>query len=226
MKKISILSLFFLYVLSSFSQTVDMTGRKFFEQTNSNVIYTFQYTEIKGSPFLSDRWMKGKAFLDREVSYDNLQIKLDLYNNKFIINWHDTSFQISTTVKQVELFPTGDTVNAMVFRNGYSVTAKINAETYLQVLTDGKLTFLKYIKKEMNDFSEYSDATKYKRFEETDKYFIFANGEFREIALNKKSLQDILPDKWNEVEDYLTKYKVNVKVQEGWRLAIQYYNSL
>ncbi|HWH61981.1 MAG TPA: hypothetical protein VNS50_01835 [Ginsengibacter sp.] len=226
MKKISILSLFFLYVLSSFSQTVDMTGRKFFEQTNSNVIYTFQYTEIKGTPFLSDRWMKGKAFLDREVSYDNLQIKLDLYNNKFIINWHDTSFQISTTVKQVELFPTGDTVNAMVFRNGYSVTAKINAETYLQVLTDGKLTFLKYIKKEMNDFSEYSDATKYKRFEETDKYFIFANGEFREIALNKKSLQDILPDKWNEVEDYLTKYKVNVKVQEGWRLAIQYYNSL
>jgi hypothetical protein len=196
MKKISILSLFFLYALSSFSQTVDMTGRKFFEQTNSNVIYTFQYTEIKGTPFLSDKWMKGKAFLDREVSYDNLQIKLDLYNNKFIINWHDTSFQISTAVKQVELFPTGDTVNAMVFRNGYSVTAKINAETYLQVLADGKLTLLKYIKKEMNDFSEYSDATKYKRFEETDKYFIFGNGQFREITLNKKSLQDILPDKW------------------------------
>ena len=226
MKKINTLSLFFLHVLFSFSQTVDMTGRKFFEETNSNVLYTFQYTEIKGTPFLSDKWMRGKAFLDHEVSFDNLQIKLDLYNNKFIINWHDSSFQISTTVKQIELFPTGDTVNGLVFRNGYSINAKINARTYLQVLADGKLTFLKYIKKEMNDFSEYSDATKYKRFEETDKYFIFANGEFREIALNKKSLQDILPDKWNEVEDYLTKYKVNVKVQEGWRLAIQYYNSL
>lgn len=226
MKKINTLSLFFLHVLFSFSQTVDMTGRKFFEETNSNVLYTFQYTEIKGTPFLSDKWMRGKAFLDHEVSFDNLQIKLDLYNNKFIINWHDSSFQISTTVKQIELFPTGDTVNGLVFRNGYSINAKINARTYLQVLADGKLTFLKYIKKEMNDFSEYSDATKYKRFEEIDKYFIFANGEFREIALNKKSLQDILPDKWNEVEDYLTKYKVNVKVQEGWRLAIQYYNSL
>jgi hypothetical protein len=226
MKKISFVLFFFVLSLFSFSQTVDMTARKFFDRTNSNVIYTFQYTEIKGTPFLSDKWMKGKAFLDRDVSFDDLQLKLDLYNNKFIINWHDTSFQISTAVKQIELFPKGDTVNGLVFRNGYSINAKIDARTYLQVLADGKLTFLKYIKKEMNDFSEYSDATKYKRFEEVDKYFIFANGQFKEITLNKKSLQDILPDKWTAVSDYLATYKVNVKDQEGWKLAIQYYNSL
>ena len=114
----------------------------------------------------------------------------------------------------------------MIFKNGYAINDKINTQTYLQVLAEGKATFLRYLKKEMDDYTEYGDATKYKRFEEVDRYFVFVGGEFKTVLLNKKSLQDVLPDKWTAVSDYLTTYKVNVKDEEGWKLAIQYYNSL
>ena len=78
----------------------------------------------------------------------------------------------------------------------------------------------------MDDYTEYGDATKYKRFEEVNRYFIFVNGEFKETTLTKKNLQDVLPGKWTEISEYLAKYKIDVKTQDGWRLAIGYYNSL
>ena len=37
----------------------------------------------------------------------------------------------------------------------------------------GKMSFLKYPKKEIDDYTEYGDATKYKRFEEVVQIFYF-----------------------------------------------------
>jgi len=124
------------------------------------------------------------------------------------------------------LYPGSDTLNRLVFKNGYALNEKITAKTYLGVLAEGKMSFLKYAKKEIDDYTEYGDATKYKRFEEVDRYFIFVNGNFRETALNKKSLQDVLADKWTPVSEYVTKYKVDVKTENGWKLTVGYYNTL
>ncbi len=230
MKKISTLSLLLLNVLFSFSQAVDMTARKFFDQifdySNNKEFLASQYTDIKGSPYFSDKWLKGKVFLSDRVWFDNLQIKFDQYNNSFIVNWHDTAFQISPAVKQIILYLGSDTLNGLVFRNGYAINEKINTKTYLEVLAEGKMSFLKYPKKEIDDYTEYGDATKYKRFEEVDRYFIFVNEDFKEVTLTKKNLEDVLPDKWTQVSEYLAKYKVNLKAQDGWKLVIGYYNGL
>jgi len=230
MKKINLAVFFFALSFFSFSQTIDMTGRKFLDQifdySNNKEFVAAQYTDIKGSPYFSDKWLRAKVFLNDETSLDRLQVKFDQYNNSFIINWHDTAFQISSAVKQIILYPASVTLNGMMFKNGYSINEKINAKTYLQELTEGKISFLKYPKKEMNDYTEYGDATKYKRFEEVNRYFIFVNGGFKEAILTKKGLQDVLPDKWTQVSEYLAKYKIDVKTQDGWRLAIGYYNSL
>jgi len=230
MKRINLVLFFFVLSLFSFSQTVDMTARRFLDQifdySNNKEFLAAQYTDIKGSPYFSEKWLKGKVFLSDQVWFDNLQIKFDEYNNSFIVNWHDTAFQISSVVKQIILYPGSDTSNGLVFKNGYAINEKISTKIYLEVLAEGKMSFLKYPKKEIDDYTEYGDATKYKRFEEVYRYFIFVNGDFKEVTLTKKNLQDVLPDKWTQVSEYLAKYKVNLKAQEGWKLVIGYYNSL
>jgi len=230
MKEVNLALFFFALSIFSFSQTVDMTSRRFFDQifdySNNKEFVAAQYTDIKGSPYFSEKWLKGKVFLNDQVCFDNLEIKFDQYNNSFIVNWHDTAFQISSAVKQIVLYPGSDTLNRLVFKNGYALNEKITAKTYLEVLAEGKMSFLKYAKKEIDDYTEYGDATKYKRFEEVDRYFIFVNGNFRETALNKRSLQDVLADKWTPVSEYVTKYKVDVKTENGWKLAVGYYNTL
>jgi|SRR6185295_1000389 len=230
MKKLNLALLFFPLSIFSFSQTVDLAARKFIDQSidysNNKEFVAFQYTDVKGSPYFSEKWLKGKIFLDDQVSFDNLELKFDECNNYFILNWHDTAFHVSSTVKEIVLYPRNDTLNGMVFKNGYAINEKINAKTYLEILAEGKVSFLKYWKKEIDEYTQYSDATKYKRFEEVNRYFIFVDGQFKDVALNKKSLQDVLADKWPQISEYLTRYKVDVKTENGWKLVIGYYNSL
>jgi len=230
MKKMNLALFFFVLSFFSFSQTVDMTGRKFLDQifdySNNKEFVAAQYTDVKGSPYFSDKWLRAKVYLNDQVWFDHLQVKFDQYNNSFIMDWHDTVFQISSVVKQIILYRGPDTLNGMIFKNGYAINEKINTKTYLQVLTEGKISLLKYPKKEMDDYTEYGDATKYKRFEEVNRYFIFVNDGFKEATLTKKNLQDVLADKWTQVSEYLAKYKIDVRTQDGWKLAIGYYNSL
>ena len=145
MKRINLVLFFFVLSPFSFSQTVDMTARRFLDQifdySNNKEFLASQYTDIKGSPYFSEKWLKGKVFLNDRVWFDNLQIKFDQYNNSFIVNWHDTAFQISSMVKQIILYPGSDTSNGLVFKNGYSINAKINAKSYLEVLAEGKDEF-------------------------------------------------------------------------------------
>jgi hypothetical protein len=207
-----------------------MTARKFIEPmldySNNKEFIGFQYTDVKGSPYFSDKWLKGKVLLSDQLWVENLQLKFDEYNNHFIVNWHDTAFQISTVVKQIVLYPGSDTLNKLVFKNGYAINAKIDAKIYLEVLAEGKMSFLRYPKKEIDKYTEYGDATKYERFEEVHKYFIFVNSNFKEVTLTKKNLQDVLHDKWAQVSEYLAKFKADPKTIDGWKLVIGYYNSL
>ncbi len=229
MKKINLALFFFALSIFSFSQTVDLASRKFIDQSidysNNKEFVSFQYTDVKGSPYFSEKWLKGKIFLD-QVWSDILELKFDQCNNYFIVNWHDTAFHVSSSVKQIVLYPGNDTVNGLVFKNGYTINEKINAKAYLEVLAEGRMSFLKYWKKEIDEYTQYSDATKYKRFEQVNRYFIFVNGQFKDVTLNKKSLQEVLADKWIQVSEYVGKYKVDVKTETGWKLAIGYYNSL
>ena len=230
MKRIKLVVLSCVFSVFSFSQTVDMTARKFFDQmvdySNNKEFVASQYTDVKGSPYFSDKWLKGKVLLHDKVWVDNLQLKFDQYNNHFIVNWNDTAFLVSTLVKQIILYPGNDTLNGVVFKNGYAINAKIDVQTYLEVLAEGKISFLRYAKKDIDKYGEYGDATKYERFEEVNRYFIFVNGEFKEVTLTKKSLQEVLQDKWTQVTEYLAKYKADPKSRDGWKLMFDYYNGL
>lgn len=222
----------FLFCLSFFScclinaQNNSETNRKIFDQATGDLLYSFQYTDIKGSPFLFDNWMKGELILENDSRIKDVQLKFDSYGSKFIINKNDTAYQISPAIKEIRLYPTGDTSNAMVFKNGFSINGNIQPNTYLQVLAGGKTTLLKYSKKDMEEYTEYGDATKYKRFTERNQYFIYSNNSYKATTLSKKNLQDLLSDKWNEVSQYMNQHSLSGKDEKSWKQAIEYYNTL
>lgn len=196
------------------------------DQENGNLLYIAQYTDIKGSPFLFDEWMKAELILKNNSRIKDVQLKFDNYLNKFIINKNDTAYEISPSIKEIRFYPSGDTLSAIVFKNGFSINDNIKANSYLQVLSEGKITLLKYSKKDMEEYTEYGDATKYKRFVERSLYFIYSNGSYRLVTLSKKNLQEISSEKWNEVSQYMNQHGLNGKDEKSWKQAIDYYNAL
>jgi len=48
-----------IYLFTASAQQDEKAGRHINDQTNGNLLYIYQYTDIQGSPFLYDDWNDG-----------------------------------------------------------------------------------------------------------------------------------------------------------------------
>lgn len=98
----------------------------------------------------------------------------------------DTSYKLNDRVFEVRMFSkNGDSA---VFKNGFEIDNKIKKENYSQILTVGKISFLKNLKRTIEQYKEYNDPTTYKQFEEANQYYISKNGNLESIRVNKNDL--------------------------------------
>ncbi len=204
----------------------DNNYRQPVDRNSGSLLYLSQYESVKGSQFYNSDWLPGTVKADNGALYTGKQLKFDAMNNKFVFSSHDSLLEIVPAPKEVQLFAVDGSVDTSIFRKGFSISGKLRPTVYLQVLAEGKTTFLKHIDKGIEEYTEYGDATKYKRFTELYQYFVFSNNEYREIKLNKKGLEELLQDKWPAVSGYLSEQKLSGKDEKSWRMAIRYYNSL
>ncbi len=227
MKKNYLFIFFLLGLNAAYAQdntTNTLADRKMIDQVSGSLLYIYQYEDIKGSSLLYDNWLPGMVILNNHAVFKNVNLKFDVKDNEFVFNRNDSAFQLSPDATEVRLYQkNGD---SLVFKNGYEINNGIRSSKYLQVLVDGNLTFLKYLKKDIEEYSEYGDATKYKRFVEMYEYYIYKGGKAATVHLNKKELQNLLTDKWDKVSQYMSQNGLSGKDEKSFIAAIRYYNSL
>lgn len=226
MKKIAIL----IFVLvsfgnSSFCQTDD---HKTIDRSGDNgvVMYFFQKTEVQGSQFLKDKWLKAKVVNDLGYTFKDVSVKFDAYNNKFVFNKNDTMFELTPTATTVYVSEGNNESNTSVFKKGFAINAKINRNKFVQVLAEGKAGLVKYYLKDIEEYNEYGNATKLQRYKDQELYYFSENNQFTAVNLNKKSLETSLQSKWLQVDAFLKQNNLSGKDEKSWIAAIGYYNSL
>ena len=194
---------------------------------NGTLTYIFQHEEIQGTQFLQDTWMDASITISNGYTFGHQSVKFDVYNNKIIFNRHDTAFELPAERATVVVYPNpADTSKKMVFKNGYSIDSKIAPVKFAQVLAEGNTGLLKYYYKEVEEYTEYGNANKLKRFMDRATYYVLSDKQYIPVTLGKKSLERILKPKWSQMEPYLRQHTISGKDEAGWVLALAYYNSL
>ncbi len=197
------------------------------DKNSGNLLYYYQKEEIQGHPFFKDKWIDANITDQNGYVFKNILIKIDTYRNTVVFNRNDSSYELGPMVAQICFFPNaGDTTQKMIFKKGYDVTAFIKADKYLQVLAEGKILLLKDYHKELEDYTEYGNATKMKRYRDVEQYYIGKDGQFTGIGLSKKNLENALQTRWPQVDAYLKQKELSGKDEKSWAAAIAYYNSL
>lgn len=220
------LVLFTSFCVSNAQDNADnpLSDRKMISEVTGQLLYIYQYEDVKGSSFLFDNWLPGMVIMNTHHVFKNVKLKFDVTKNEFVFNRNDSSFILGPEAVEVRLYQkNGD---SLVFKNGYAINNAIRPSKYLQVLTEGKLTFLKFLQKNVEEYNEYGDATKYKRFAEMYDYYIYKDGNADAIHLSKKELQTLLNDKWDKMSEYLSQNRLSGKDEKSFTAAISYYNSL
>lgn len=185
------------------------------------------YNEIRGSAYLFEDW-KPSYVTDKEgTTFLNVLIRFDAYANNFFYNHGGTGYEFITVIKEIELFPfRGDTITKMIFKRGFTADDKLSADKWVQVLAEGKITAIKYIRKLQQEISEYNVPGKIKVFSDNMTYFFIKDGITISQKPSPKLLQELLKDKWTLVDTYMKQNALNPKSEDDCVKAINYYNSL
>jgi hypothetical protein len=182
---------------------------------------------IRGSAFLFDEWKTANVTDKRGYTYVGMKLKFDACINKFFYLQRDTTYEFVSNMEEVELFPlTGDTVTKMVFKKGFTVDSKLTADKFVQVLSEGKITAVKYINKKQEEITEYNVPGKIKVFKDNMTYFFIKEGNAVSQKPGQKLLQEILKDKWATIDAYIKQNDLNAKNEDDCVKVIKYYNTL
>ena len=177
---------------------------------------------VEGTPYLSDVYLPGRLTIDG-TKYSNVSIKLNLEKNIVFFEKEGMEMIPTGSVSVVEFVdPASGTTK--VFKNGFPDINKNTALTFYQVLDSGKATLLKHFFITYRESRTYGEATTVKRYEQIKNYYIFINNSLVQVKKNE-SVLDVLKDKKDDVEKYISANKLKMTREEDLRAVIAYYNS-
>jgi hypothetical protein len=206
---------------SIFSKAQNM---QLFDPISNKTFNADKYTDIRGVPFLFDKWMKSKIDIDKGY-YEGLQIKYDLYDNKLFFLKNDVSQELQENVLSFTLYPKPeDVTTAMFFKKGYKGNG-LNTDQFVQVVVDGYLQLIKSDIKSLSEMSEIN-AGMVKTFTTNTRYYIVTPKGVNLVRLNKSEILPFLQDKDAEVQAYILDKKLNLKKDNDLILLLQFYNKL
>jgi hypothetical protein len=228
MKMISILPLLF-FSLSAYSQmqsldvnsagpgsygTVKFNDFSSLGQKKGTVV---DYSEVRGRCFWDNEWNPGVLVLKGGNAIKLKNIKLNLYTNEVhYLNIQGTELIAQAgQVKKIVLFSAKDTLRTIAIFESLSSKEKNKEDGYFELLTDGKIQFLKKTTVHLNKqkYDPMLGKVEYK-FVPDAQFFIRKDNALNPLKkINKSSLFSIVGSS-SESESWLSSNRNKLKSEE------------
>lgn len=211
------------------SYTLNASAQFILTDQMGQPVLTKSYTNVQGSAYLYNNWMKGSMTTGNGVTFDGVELMYDQVVDELIFKDGKGQAKIPTQpIVEFTIKPMLDSgpLQERVFRRGFIPADGANPNTFYEVLADGEVQLLKRVTKSIFEELPYGSATKIKVFK-TDEYFYIAHNEkLTQIRNNKKSVLSALPHKKTKLEAYLKAHKPDLKNEAELAKLVGYYNGL
>lgn len=220
-KKLLILSMLFASSSGySQSQLSGPSGQVFLQDASGKYITSNNYTDVDGNPYFPKDWTEGSITLKtgKNIAYNALRYNTISGNLEF--KYTDKSYNVTNSIN-------GFALGTMQFRNGFEPTEKQTAETFYQVLYDGKQKLLCHKLGSIYIDSPYNSATKTKKFQLDESYYLQkTDGKLYELKKNLKYFLIVLGDKSNQLEQYCRKENIKLRSWDDAVKVLEYAEGL
>jgi hypothetical protein len=219
-------NLVFLIILFCFSslfvKAQSVTWGDPFPTKNSYGRFNLKLNDISGTPYLDNEYVLGTVSTNDGVKYKDIPLRYNCFNDVLEIKKDDQPYDLLPKEKAARAEFGGQIFCYLPYGNDAS-------KAYFQVLIDGKARLCAryrvnfYEKEEAKGFADAKPA----RFDDLlETYWVSLGQAPLKLVLKKNQLLDVLSDKKNEVEAFLTKEKLSLKKPDDLKKVITYYNSL
>jgi hypothetical protein len=195
------------------------------QDPNTGKVFTpSKYSEVNGSPFMSDKWITGNVNTPKGL-YKSLKLKLDAYSNTLYFNKEDEPYEFADGVLDFTLTPAQNDSNTYRhFVKGLN-GPDIRRDQFLEVLTEGEMPLYKVPVIFVSEVNEINKGV-IKTFRKVDKYYVLKNNNLQPIKLSKSDILDVVGDKKDKVEAFANTSNLSFKKESDVAAIFKYYNSL
>ncbi|MBN1253277.1 MAG: hypothetical protein JXA16_14150 [Bacteroidales bacterium] len=180
------------------------------------------YSEIKGSPYLTDDFVESKIYLSKDSIF-SIHLRYNIFNNQIEFQKENEVYAISNP----EIFQKIEILNStFIYYNDKSDSKK---NSYYKLLVEGDCYLLAKNRvrfKEQGEEKPYVGASPAEFIRLKDQYLLFLNENSPIAIKNNKSLKNILSDKKDEISDFIKKEKISCQDENDLIKLITYYNKL
>lgn len=187
------------------------------------------YGGIEGSPYFIEYYCPAILRLNKGKEYQNIQTKLNLYKHEIVFIDETSKEMIAADGLVINIFlmdTLGAKVKTYIFRSGYPPSDKSNVSQFYQVLSDGRLQLLRFIKKEIVEQKDVMTGEIRKEFVTREEYYTFSSGEIKKLKKDKEYVEELMKDREEKITEYVKGKKVNFKNISNLISLFDYYNSL
>jgi hypothetical protein len=178
-----------------------------------------------GSPYFKDEWLNSTIILKDGQQYENVQAKVNLYENKIHYMSNNIELVAESPIRDVVLTDalSNDTYH---FVNYPAVSRTGNdgeAKWYLSLL-EGAVSLYKLYDKAIEESRAYNSAIVDRSMNTKESYFVFYKGELRPVR-KLRELPEIFFDKQSEMNAFV-KQQPKKPFEQSLKEAVAYYNSI
>jgi hypothetical protein len=181
---------------------------------------------VEGSPFFSETWMKGTAFLPDGNQVENLLLRLDLVADEVHFIAESGKEMVATNpISEILLLDslTGDKYHFV--HSSAFVTVKSPEKGWYLLLVHGSAVLFKKIQKNVNETRPYASATYQQTIVTMAVYFILNNNAFTRIK-KFSQLTEVLNKNNGELLQFINANKLTGKKETDYIMVVNKYNEL
>ncbi len=221
--------------LSGFSQkTVDVTngdvnlGSNPLHIVSGTPFINYKFVRlVDGTPYFSEEWMKGLVVGKDGHEYKNLEIRMDLFDNKIHFRDETSNELVCTTpLKEVVLSDKDGNNFRFIHSSELPIPSSAPKNSWYLWLLSGPASLYKSFDKKLYEETPYNSATTEQHIKTFEKFLVLYNNHLLEIK-KIKDAPDVLANKKNELEEFLrNKDEKNSSMEDRYTALVNYYNSL
>lgn len=198
------------------------------QDINGRPMFEYQYTDVQGSPYFSESWIRGSVKMENGKTYADVELKYDMVTDELLFkNAKGEMLRFVDPVREFRLLPAdGLHAEALFFKSGYKPSSDASANAFYQILTNGQTRLAKRLTKKVLENQPYSSATIIKTFELVPIYYVIKDGLPVKIRKDKKAMLAALGDYSEELAEFIRAKKLDLKSETDLIALMNYYNSL
>jgi len=216
-----------LILITSIFYNIPSFGQGFWaDPVNPGRVYReLKWDNIVGTVLLFEDWHPARVKITQGKIISGVLVNFDVYSHKALYQNKNEPFEF---VDQLDFIETDydNPKEKRVFMNGF-ISNQFSPTTFVQVLNEGKLRLIKYVRKILVDTRSYGSGNNdNKSIELQSFYFIADNTAAKPVKLTKSALEELAGNKKADLFSFISSNQLNIKNEVDFGKALAHLNEL